>query len=404
MHEVDATLVPRALDSGARVLLVDDEPDLVRAYARTLRHIGCAVHTACDGLEAAAMIGAVDLDVVISDITMPRMDGVALLKAVREKDLDLPVILMTAHPSVESAARAVELGALRYLIKPLDLESLPTIVAGAVRMYRLAKLKREALEHLNDARPWIGDRAGLTVRFENALRTLWMAYQPIVKWSSRDVFAFEALVRPIEPSLPDPESLLAAAERLGRLNELGRTLRTQIAANVADGPADSLVFVNLHAHELMDESLFDTHAPLSRLADRVFLEVTERASLEGIKDLRARVKALRRMGFRIVVDDLGAGYAGLTTFAQLEPDVVKLDGWLVRNVHCEPVKQRLVRSLIALCDEMGALVVCEGVESEDERRAVVDMGCDLLQGFLFAHPGPPFPRAELPDGVNASVV
>jgi EAL domain-containing protein (putative c-di-GMP-specific phosphodiesterase class I) len=104
------------------------------------------------------------------------------------------------------------------------------------------------------------------------------------------------------------------------------------------------------------------------------------------------VAELRALGFRIAIDDLGAGYAGLTSFAVLEPEIVKLDMSLVRDVHKHPTKQKLIRSMTALCKDMGMTVVAEGIENVEERDAVIDLGCDLLQGYLFAKPGRAFPE------------
>jgi len=97
------------------------------------------------------------------------------------------------------------------------------------------------------------------------------------------------------------------------------------------------------------------------------------------------------MGFRIAIDDLGAGYAGLTSFATLEPEFVKLDMSLVRDVHKSPMKEKLVGSITSLCKELGMMVVAEGVETPLERDMLVALGCDLLQGYLLAMPGRPFP-------------
>ena len=105
-----------------------------------------------------------------------------------------------------------------------------------------------------------------------------------------------------------------------------------------------------------------------------------------MRDVQTRIARLREMGFRIAVDDLGAGYAGLTSFAQLEPEVVKLDMSLVRNVHSSAVKQKLVRSMTSLCSDMGIAVVAEGIEIIEERDVIIDLGCDLLQGYLYARP------------------
>jgi EAL domain-containing protein (putative c-di-GMP-specific phosphodiesterase class I) len=113
-----------------------------------------------------------------------------------------------------------------------------------------------------------------------------------------------------------------------------------------------------------------------------------------VKEPRARIAELRSMGFRIAIDDLGAGYAGLTSFAAMEPQFAKFDMTLVRGVDQSPTKQRLIRSMTSLCNDLGITTVAEGIENRSERDAVVDLGCDLLQGFLFAKPGKPFPSFD----------
>ena len=109
------------------------------------------------------------------------------------------------------------------------------------------------------------------------------------------------------------------------------------------------------------------------------LEVTERESLDNSPALVARLERLRELGFRIAVDDIGAGYSGLTSFTDLMPEIVKIDMSLVRSIHTSTVKQRTVGALCRLCHEMGTLVVGEGVETTDEqavsRRASVAICC-----------------------------
>jgi EAL domain-containing protein (putative c-di-GMP-specific phosphodiesterase class I) len=159
--------------------------------------------------------------------------------------------------------------------------------------------------------------------------------------------------------------------------------------------SDALLFVNVHASDLADPDLHDGEAPLSAIANRVVLEITERTSLERIVDVRPRVHSLRKLGFRIAIDDLGAGYAGLGHLALLEPHVVKLDMSLIRDVDSQPTKRSVVRSIIARCDDLGLSVICEGIETVGERDTLVDLGCDLLQGYLVRPPGPVIPTAAL---------
>ena len=130
---------------------------------------------------------------------------------------------------------------------------------------------------------------------------------------------------------------------------------------------------------------------MTALAPRVVLEFTERTALEPGPEVASIVAQLRELGYAIAVDDLGAGYAGLTSFAALEPDIVKIDMNLIRGIHDSSIKRRLVRSIVELCADLGVLVVAEGIETREERDACVRLGCDLLQGFAIARPGPAFP-------------
>jgi EAL domain-containing protein (putative c-di-GMP-specific phosphodiesterase class I) len=304
-------------------------------------------------------------------------------------------VLITGAPSLETAIAAIEYGALRYLPKPVSATQLRSITADAVRLHRLARAKRQALDLVGGADRLVGDRAGLVASFSSALASLWIAYQPIVSWSRREVFGYEGLLRSHEPALPHPGAIVDAAERLGRLNELGRAIRARVAECAATSAGSATFFVNLHTYDLLDDDLYDAGSALAKSAARVVLEITERASLHTVRDVQSRVARLRRMGFRIAVDDLGAGYAGLTSFAQLEPEVVKLDMSLVRGVHAQPTKQTLVRTMIAMCRELGMQVVAEGIETADERDSIAEAGCDLLQGYLFARPGAAFPQANI---------
>jgi EAL domain-containing protein (putative c-di-GMP-specific phosphodiesterase class I) len=377
----------------AWVLVVDDEPELLRGVCRGLRHLGYSVTQASSGEEAVEHLRRRNFDVVVSDIVMPGMGGIQLLKEVRQHDLHVPVVLMTGAPAVSTAVQALEYGAFHYLTKPVDPEALEVIVQKAVRLHRMARVKQQAAELLGHAGALGADKAGLEASFGRAMQSLWMAYHPILDIRKKTVFGYEALLRSTEPSLPHPGAVIDAALRLGKLEALGRAIRAR-ASEPIPPDSDFSLFVNLHVTDLLDPSLTDPESPLSKIAKRVVLEITERSSLDEVKDARRRVASLREMGFRIAVDDLGAGYAGLSSFTMLEPEIVKLDMSLVRDIHVTPTKQKVVRSMTALSKDMGMIVVAEGVETREERDCLIDLGCDLLQGFLFAKPGRPFPGVE----------
>jgi EAL domain-containing protein (putative c-di-GMP-specific phosphodiesterase class I) len=232
--------------------------------------------------------------------------------------------------------------------------------------------------------------AELESRLDRCLAGLQMHFQPIV-YPDRGRFGYEALLRSTDRSLPHPGAILDAAERLERTARLGQAIRAQVARVFADAPADrGVVFVNLHVNDLFDKSLTSPFSPLTKIASRVVLEITERSSLDGFHDLRYRVAELRERGYRIAIDDLGGGHARMSALGPLDTDFVKLDMSLVRDVDGHPMKQRLVRSITQLCRDHRVMVIGEGVETTAEADCLTELGCDLLQGYLIARPGPPF--------------
>lgn len=390
----DPSVTPPPSYDGGRVLVVDDDADIRQLVATWLEVGGYEVLSVEDGATALALLDAGPVDVILTDIRMPGMSGIEFLKHVRERDLDVPVLLVTGDPRLETAIEAVEYGAARYLLKPVAGARVLEEVGRAMRLRGLARLKREALRVAG--LPWsqLGDRAALEARFERALETMWPAFQPIVAWKERRLYGYEALMRTDEPTLPSPGEVIDAAEKLGRTRELGRVLRSRVAAAAGALPDGTLLFVNLTPDDLLDDELLDPRSPLRAMARRVILEVTERAPLAHIGALGSRVAELRRIGFRLAVDDLGAGYAGLSSLLQLDPEVVKLDMGLVRGVDQDLSRQRVIRSMVRLCADLKMITVIEGVQTVAERDALVRLGCDLLQGYLFARPDRGFGAAD----------
>src|SRR5437763_7559470 len=116
----------------------------------------------------------------------------------------------------------------------------------AAKLHQLARLKRQALEITGTDDKHLGDRAALASRFNTAREAIWLAFQPIVSWSQRTIVGYEALLRSDEATLGSPAQLIDAAERLGCIHELGRTVRNKVAENAAGAPEAVSFFVNLH--------------------------------------------------------------------------------------------------------------------------------------------------------------
>lgn len=380
-------IVPRL----GRILIVDDEERLAFAYRRFFLARGYDVEWVPTAEAALHALGEVGFDAVFSEIAMRGFDGPALLRAVRKEHPDIPFVVLTATATIETAARALEDGALRYLVKPVSMPELLRAADDAMTAVKAARRQRRATEIASHHDEEEATKSERIVHLARAFDSVYMVYQPIVSWRLHKPIGYEALARSSHEKLGNPGALFAEAERFGRVQSLGRIIRGEVLA-VAEAMTDGTrLFVNLHVDDLDDASLYDAVAPLSRVAPRVVLEITERGPVEAVKGIEEKIGALRTLGYRIALDDIGAGHSNLNSFAALEPDVVKLDMALIRNIHERGTKQRVVSALVELCRDMKIDLVAEGVETKPELDALLGLGCDLFQGYFFARPGP-FPR------------
>ncbi|MDB4987941.1 MAG: Response regulator of zinc sigma-54-dependent two-component system [Myxococcaceae bacterium] len=371
----------------ASILAVDDDPVMLRLLATALGRAGYRSINAESGERALAILESGErVDAIITDLAMPGMPGLEFMRHVRERDPDLPILVITGAPAMDTAIGSIDIGVFRYLTKPITPAEIVRAASDAVHARALAQVRRAAYTHVINTSHTEPTRDALV----RALDSSWLAAQPIVDIGTQKVVAYEALLRTKSSELPHPGAVFSAAESLDLVATVGRTVRrhaAKLAENIPDG---TLLFLNLHPLELLDDALFQVAAPLTRHAGKIVLEMTERTSLERIPDARSRVAALKELGFRIALDDMGAGYAGLTSFAMLEPQYVKIDLGLVRNVDSEPIKQTLIRTIVRLAQDLAIDVIAEGVETRAEAETLHGIGCSLLQGYFFARPGMPF--------------
>lgn len=381
------------------LLLVLPSNTNAQALEQPLVQAGFEIERTTNGAEALSRIAAKTYATVVTARQLPLMNGLEFIKAVRKLDLDIPVVMLDESESSPASADALTYGAIAVLEYPVDPDELAECVSNAVKVRQLARLRRLATFHHELPEPELPDRAAFEGSFERALQALWIAYHPVVRCSERTTLGYEALLRSDELGLETPHALFDAAQKLNAQALLGRSTRAHIAETLAQtrGQWGGLIFVNLHSSDLNDNELYSSSGALNPYASNIILEVTERTGLSQVSGLLTKIRALRARGFRIAVDDLGSGYSNLSSFLQLSPDYVKIDSTLVRGIHEAPRKRSLVRGLIHLCGrDLGAQIICEGVESPHELDALVHLGVDLFQGYLFARPSRGFQTPYFP--------
>jgi EAL domain-containing protein (putative c-di-GMP-specific phosphodiesterase class I) len=217
-----------------------------------------------------------------------------------------------------------------------------------------------------------------------------MVFQPIVDLKRKKIFAYEALVRP--QLHPNPPALIADAARQGRLGQLGRVLRKAAIM----GCRDYALFVNVQPDELLEHFLIQPDDPIFEHGEDVYLELTEAVPLQRLDLCAHMLQEIQSRGVHVVVDDLGSGYSNLRYLADLNPRVVKLDRELITGLRPGTRRFKLVHGLVNLCNDIGAKVVAECIETPEELAAAIEAGCHLGQGYVLARPALPPPPIVWP--------
>lgn len=215
------------------------------------------------------------------------------------------------------------------------------------------------------------------------------AYQPIVDVETRTVFAYEALVR---GRANEPASAIFGAldpRHLHRFDRAARLRAIELAASLGLETSLSLNLLPQSLDSAPDaiSSTIDAAVRAGIPAGNLIIEVTEGEMIHDATGFAERMNVYRAQGVRFAIDDFGAGFSGLNLLAEFQPDEVKLDMHLVRNIESKGPRQAIVRAVIQACDDLGIDVIAEGLETEAEYRWFKRAGVRLFQGYFFCRPG-----------------
>jgi PAS domain S-box-containing protein len=214
-------------------------------------------------------------------------------------------------------------------------------------------------------------------------------YQPIVDLETGDVVGAEALVRWRHPNLGaiSPAEFVPIAEATDWIITLDRWMIQRAALEAAEWEGDTKVSVNLSARHLEDPRLADTvRGALERASlppERLRLELTETALASDVQSSIEALQRLRALGITLAIDDFGTGYASFGQLADFPFDVLKIDRSLVMRLDGDHKGRNVVPGVLSMAKQLGLVVVAEGIETEDQRRTLRDLGCELGQGWLF---------------------
>ena len=214
------------------------------------------------------------------------------------------------------------------------------------------------------------------------------AFQPIVDVATRTVFAHEALVRGPEGQ-PAPTVLSQVnEENRYRFDQACRVKAIKTAAELGMQGMLSINFMPnaIYRPEVCIRATLEAARSHDFPPQRIIFETVEGERVSDAKWLAEVLREYKRIGFLTAIDDFGAGFAGLNLLADFQPDIVKLDMELVRNIDQSLPRQAIVRGVQRICAELGIQVIAEGVETAAESTCLQDAGIRLLQGYLFSRP------------------
>lgn len=377
--------------ASPRILLLDDEPFMLRLLAHMLAGLGHASVRCCDdGAAALATLAApAPPNLILLDLNMPQMDGIEFVRKLVEHHYHGSLVLVSGEDErmlqmAERLVQAHHIPVLGHLHKPVAIEALKVVLDQwrPPRPVQAAKRRSYAAEELAAA---------------IANDELVVHYQPKVEVGSGTVVGVEALVRWRHPrdGLVPPLLFIGLAERHGLIDALTRVVLSSALAQAGAWQRAGLklrVAVNVSMRNLASVSFVDfvvdaAHAA-AVAAEDIVLEVTESCLMH---DQRAPLEILMRLRlkrFRLSIDDFGTGHSSLTQVHDIPFNELKIDRSFVHGAAQDETARAMMHASLGLGRQLGMEVVAEGVEDRADWNLVRAMGCDLAQGHYIARAMP----------------
>ncbi len=219
-------------------------------------------------------------------------------------------------------------------------------------------------------------------------------YQPILDFRKGEVHGWEALSRgPAGTQLESPLMLFEVAELMGTLFRLETICREKAMRGLGPISPNQKLFLNIHPKTVADPhftpgNTLELLDSLGLKPENIVFEITERQSVQDFGLFFKTLAHYRSQGFLVAVDDVGAGYSGLSAIAELQPEYIKLDKSLILDIHRDPVKRALAETITSFADKIGSRIIAEGIENRDQAISLMDIGVHCGQGFHLGRPAP----------------
>lgn len=384
--------------NGKTVLIVDDEPAITQLLTVLLTSHGYSIKTASSGRQALETVSS-SIDLILLDMVLPDYEGLKVCQELKAnlRTKDIPIIIITGHQNRSDRIESLYMGAEDYLAKPFEPDELFARMDVAMRRHhnniQVVDQSEEHHETITELKRII-DEESVSVRF-----------QPIYFLRPMRLLGLEMLSRPqTKTPMHSPEVFFKAALKYGVYYEvemIGWRKALKIASESFDG--QKTLFLNCDPY-LVQNHRFDKVKTLFSgygvKTSEVFLEITERSAVSAYDAFYQRLRHYREDGFKIAVDDLGAGYSSLESIIEIRPEAIKLDMSIVNGVSTDIYKNSIVKLFVAFCRENGIICVAEGIENKKDFQALIELGVDAGQGYYLCRPMESIDLALTPDAMR----
>ncbi len=325
-----------------------------------------------------------NVDLILLDMVLPDFEGIKVCQQLKSnsQSRDIPIIAISGKQNKTDRIESLYSGVEDYLTKPFEPEELFARVDVVLRRHDVKTNEGSSLENqetISELKRIISEES-INVRF-----------QPIYFLKPMRLLGLEMLSRPQTRTLMlNPETFFKNALKYGVYYEvemIGWRKALKIVSENFDGKQK--LFLNCDPY-LVESDKFktvkETFSGYGMSSNEIFLEITERSAVIAFEAFYERLREYRHDGFKIAVDDLGAGYSSLEAIIEIRPEAIKLDRHIVNGVCGDSYKNSIVKMFVAFCKENGIICVAEGIETKQDFDALIDLGVDAGQGYYLCRP------------------
>jgi EAL domain-containing protein (putative c-di-GMP-specific phosphodiesterase class I) len=342
----------------SRILVVDDEPAMCQFLLMILGAKGYQVESVHTGQEA--LTAAADCNLILLDLHLPDVDNT--YKKLKE----------------DPSTKHIPIVTLSVPVKPEKL------------LHQIGEVLRRRQVHVKEKEEVAED---IVEELKNIIRdqAITPYFQPIYLLNPMRLFGMEVLARPnTDGPLNNPETLFKVALRCGLYYEVEMIVwRKAIECAKKNFNQREFLFLNCSPYLIESDQMENVKAIFKEIgldARRAFLELTERSAINEEQLFYDRLSGFRKSGFRIAIDDMGAGYASLEAIIKTRPEVVKIDREIVLGLTEDPFKRSIVKLIVAFCRENSIICIAEGIEQKRDLDMLLDLGVQAGQGYYLYKP------------------